>query len=123
VALEALRWSQSNRRWVKSMPRPRQRVCLQHGLTLDLNKLAHQDLVKPGTSVGPHFIRWFSTYWEEEIAHGLISASMEGGYESWLRIQIGNLDQWIILVDASRRHTFLQSPNLEATSCLRVAVC
>ena len=84
------------------MPKTRQRACLQDGLKLDLNKLARQGLVRPGATVGPFYIRWFSSYWNEEIASGLISASMEGEREGWLRIQIGNLDQTIILVPCPR---------------------
>ena len=38
----------------------------------------------------------------EEIASGLISASMDGEYEGWLRIQIGSLDQRIILMPRVR---------------------
>jgi hypothetical protein len=84
------------------MPRPRQRACLENGLKLDLNKLARQGLVRPGASVGPYFIRWFNTYWDEAIASALISAGMEGEYEGWFRIQIGKLDQTIILVPKQR---------------------
>ena len=83
------------------MPRPRQRVCLEQGLKLDLNKLARQGLVSPGAKVGPNFIRWWNTYWDEEIAKGLVGASMEGEYEGWFRIQIGSLDQTIT---SYRRH-------------------
>jgi hypothetical protein len=75
---------------------------LEQGLKLDLNKLARQGLVSPGAKVGPNFIRWWNTYWDEEIASGLIGASMEGEYEGWFRIQIGNLDQTIILVPKAR---------------------
>jgi hypothetical protein len=64
--------------------------------------LARQGLVKPGASVGPYSIRWFSTYWDEEIATAVIRANMEGEYEGWFRIQIGNLDQTIILVPKPR---------------------
>jgi hypothetical protein len=84
------------------MPRHRQRACLESGLKLDLNQLARQGLVRPGVLAGLHFIRWFSTYWEEEIASGLISASMEGEDEGWFRIRIGSLDQTIILVSKVR---------------------
>jgi hypothetical protein len=84
------------------MPKPRQRACLQDGLRLDLNKLARQGLVRPGASVGPHLIRWTYTHTGEEIASGLITANMEGQYEGWLRIQIGSLDQRIILVPRAR---------------------
>jgi hypothetical protein len=85
------------------MARQRQRACLQQGLKLDLNRLAQQGLVKPGAQTGPFAIRWTNSYWQEEIASGLISADMQGETEGSLRIQIGELDQTIILV-ASRRH-------------------
>jgi hypothetical protein len=84
------------------MPRQRQRACLQHGLKLDLNRLVRQGLIKPGAQTGPFTIRWTNTYWQEEIASGLISADMQGKTEGSLHIQIGELDQTIIRV-ASRR--------------------
>jgi len=71
------------------MPRPRQRFCLQDGLKLDLHKLAGQGLIRRGSKLGPHHIRWTYTYTGEEIASGLITANMEGECEGWLRIQIG----------------------------------
>ena len=40
------------------MPRYRQRVCLQDGLKLDINKLARQGLFQPGVKVGPVTIGW-----------------------------------------------------------------
>jgi hypothetical protein len=84
------------------MPRPRHRVCLDQSLKLDLNKLARQGLVRSGLTVGPNIIRWTYTYTEEVIARGLITSSMEGEREGWLRIQIGGLDQRIILVPRAR---------------------
>jgi len=42
-------------------------------------------------------------YYGEEIAWGLITADMSGTYEGWFRIQMGSLDQRIILV-ARPRH-------------------
>lgn len=84
------------------MPKSRQRVCLEQGLRLDLNKLRHQGLVRPGAKIGPNVIRWLYTYSGEQIASGLITANMEGSYEGWLRLQLGNLDQWIILVPRPR---------------------
>ena len=83
------------------MPRARQRACLNQGLKLDLNKLRRQGLVHPGARLGPAGIRWNSAYWGE-IASGFITANMEGRYEGWLRIQIGDLDQRIILVPRPR---------------------
>src|SRR5689334_9111588 len=68
----------SKERENRLMPRPRQRVCLDGSLKLDLNKLARQGLVRPGLTVGPNIIRWTYTYTEEVVARGLITASMEG---------------------------------------------
>jgi hypothetical protein len=47
-------------------------------------------------------IRWTNTYTGEEIAQGVITSNMEGSYESWLRIQLGGLDQTIPLVPKPR---------------------
>jgi hypothetical protein len=80
------------------MPRPRQRVRLQDGLKLDLNKLIRQRLIRPGAKAGPYLIRWTYTYTGEEIASAVITANMENKYEGELRIQIGGLDQTIFLV-------------------------
>jgi hypothetical protein len=84
------------------MPKPRQRVNLDRGLKLDLNKLRHQGLVRPGAKIGPNIIRWSYTSTGEIIARGVITANMEGGWEGWLRIQMGSLDQKIILVPRPR---------------------
>jgi hypothetical protein len=34
------------------MPRPRERVCMQDGLKLDMNRLARKDFVKFGGDIG-----------------------------------------------------------------------
>jgi hypothetical protein len=83
------------------VPRPRQRVCLESGLKLDLNKLRRQGLIRPGSKCGV-VIRWKNTYTGEEIAQGVITSNMEGKYEGWLRIQLESLDQTIILVPKPR---------------------
>jgi hypothetical protein len=67
------------------------------------HNLAHRGFIRRGAKSGPIGIRWYSTYWDEDIASGLITADMTGVYEGWLRIQLGNLDQWIVLVAHSRR--------------------
>jgi hypothetical protein len=74
------------------MPKSRQRVCLEDGLKLDLNKLRRQGLVSPGAK-REAAIRWAYTYTDEEIAKGVLASNMEGKYEGWLRIQLGSLDQ------------------------------
>jgi hypothetical protein len=84
------------------MPRPRQRVCLQDGLKLDLNRLARKGFIKPGANIGRRGIAWTHGYWGE-IASGIISGDMSGEDGGWLQIHLGNLDQRIILV-ARPRH-------------------
>ena len=83
------------------MPRPRERVCLQDGLKLDLNRLARQGFVRRGANIGSRGIRWTHSYWGE-IANGTISADMSGKDEGWFRIQLGSLDQRIILLPRAR---------------------
>jgi hypothetical protein len=83
------------------MPRSRRRVCLESGLKLDLNELRRQALVIPGAKQWS-VIRWTNTYTGEEIANGVLTSNMEGKYEGWLRIQLGSLDQTIILVPKPR---------------------
>ena len=81
------------------MPRPRMRACLEQGLKLDINKLRRSS---PALIVGPNLVRWWSAYWDEEIARAQISASMARDYEGWFRIQLGSLNQTNILVRKSR---------------------
>jgi hypothetical protein len=83
------------------MPRVRQRVCLESGLKLDLNKLMRQRLLQPGCRVGPYYFRWTNTYTGEQVATALISANM-GPQQGWLRIQLGNSDQSVDLVSQPR---------------------
>jgi hypothetical protein len=40
------------------MPRRRERVCLQDGLKLDLNRLARKGFVQLGGNIGLRGIRW-----------------------------------------------------------------
>jgi hypothetical protein len=68
------------------MPRPRQRVCLQDGLKLDLNGLAQKGPIKHGANIGGRGITWTHSYWGE-IATGFITADMSGNDEGWFRIQ------------------------------------
>jgi hypothetical protein len=84
------------------LSRPRERVCLQDGLKLDLNRLARNGVIRPGANIGSRGIRWTHSYWGE-IATGIISADMSGQKEGWLRVQLGNLNQTINLI-ARPRH-------------------
>jgi hypothetical protein len=84
------------------MPRPGYRATLENGLSLNLNRLVRRGFVRPGLESPAVGIRWSSDYWGE-IATGVIRANMSGRDESWLRIQVGNVDQRFILV-ARPRH-------------------
>ena len=59
------------------MPRPRERVCLQDGLKLDLNRLARKGFIKHGANIGVRGITWTHSYWGD-VATGRISADMSG---------------------------------------------
>jgi hypothetical protein len=76
------------------MPRPCQRVRLESGLKLDLNRLAQQGFIRRG-AYSTSGISWCRD--GEEIALGIITADMSGpeGPHGWFRIQIGSLDQRI----------------------------
>jgi hypothetical protein len=85
------------------MPKPRQRVCLQHGLKFDINKLARQGLLQPGAKAAPFMFRWTNNYTGETVATALITTHLLD-YAGWFRIQMGELDQWIDLVSFGGRH-------------------
>lgn len=84
------------------MQRPCQRARLESGLKLDLSRFARRGFVQPGAATGPAGIRWTDDCTEGEIGSGFITANMRGTDEGWLRIQIGQLDQRIILVPRPR---------------------
>ena len=83
------------------MSRPRQRVCSQDGLKVDLNRLALRGFVQTGANMGVRGIKWTHSYWGE-TASGMISADMSGTDGGWFRIELGSLDQRIILVSCDR---------------------
>jgi hypothetical protein len=85
------------------MPRPRQRVCLQDGLKLDLNSLVRKGFVRRGLRTSAKGIVWISSYWGE-VASGTISADMSGHSEGWLTVELENLNQTIILIARSRHY-------------------
>ena len=69
------------------MPRPRQRVCLQDGLKLDLNRLIRQGTVRPGTRTGPYLFRWTNNYTGEVVASGEITSDLCSREEGWFRFE------------------------------------
>jgi hypothetical protein len=67
--------------------RPLQRVRLESGLKLDLNRLARRGFIRLGAFTGPVGIVWTNSYTGDEIASGLITAEMSGRYDGWFQIQ------------------------------------
>jgi hypothetical protein len=99
------------------MPRPCQRVRLETGLKLDLNRLVRNGFIRPGAATGPINIAWRDSYFDEEIAAGIINANMSDPGIGWFRIRLtGGLDQQIFLVNRPRhfggRQWFFQCPYL-----------
>jgi hypothetical protein len=84
------------------VPRPRQRVCLEAGLKLDLNRLVRQGCVAPG-ACSTFRIVWANNYIGEEVACAQFAAHMISAHEGRLRIQMGDTEQTILLVPRPRR--------------------
>jgi len=80
------------------MARPCQRVRLESGLKLDLNRLVRRGYIRPGAHTGPFSIWWTDGYSGEKIASGVINAEMRGPVDGWFQIQIDGIDQRIFLV-------------------------
>jgi hypothetical protein len=74
---------------------------LQDGLKLDLNRLARKGFIRRGARSGPMGIRWYSSYWDRELASGLITADMSGPQEGWLRLE-GDFNERFTLVTRPR---------------------
>jgi hypothetical protein len=85
------------------MPRPCQRVRLETGLSLDLNRLARGGFIHPGTTSRPAGIMWTGSRFGDEIASGIVSSDLTGPYEGWLWVRVGDLGQKIHMV-ARPRH-------------------
>src|SRR5215472_5394244 len=83
------------------MPRPRNRVCLQDGLKLDLNQLARHGFIKFGADIGARSILW-SNPRQGQVARGVISADMTKSTNAWFRIAVGGFVQQITLVSRLR---------------------
>ena len=82
------------------MPRHRRRICLQHGLKLDLNRLIRQGAARPGSSTNPYVIQW--TRNGALIGLAVITANLCDPETGWLRCQTKGSDQLITLVSCPR---------------------
>jgi hypothetical protein len=75
------------------MVRPRERVCLEQGLKLDLVRLARRGFIQFGANVGPRDIQWKKRLSGEVIASGVITADMSGSDFGWLQINMEDFQQ------------------------------
>jgi hypothetical protein len=83
------------------MPRQRRRICLEAGLKLELYKLMRQGCVIPGSFTAFH-TSWSNNYTNEQTAIAVMSADMRAKHEGYLRVQMHDLDQTIILTPRAR---------------------
>ena len=83
------------------MARNRQRVCLEDGLKLDLNRLASRGFIKFGANIGSRGIVWNHSYWGE-VERAVISADMTSPRDAWLKVQFGESIQRIELTSRVR---------------------
>jgi hypothetical protein len=80
------------------MARPRERVCLEQGLKLDLVQLAREGFIRLGANVGPRRIQWQDGMSGEVTASGIITADMTGSDFGWLQINMDNFQQCVELI-------------------------
>jgi hypothetical protein len=84
------------------MPRPRQRVCLQDGLKLDLNRLIRKGVARLGARTSAR-VTWTHAYWGE-IASATINAHLAADGFGSLRVELdGDAPQFIQLATERRR--------------------
>jgi hypothetical protein len=77
------------------------RAKLENGFKLDLNRFAQRGYVRPGSVSGPTGIKWTNSYWGD-VGSALLWADMRGPTDGFFRIQLGQLDQRIILLKRPR---------------------
>jgi hypothetical protein len=77
------------------MPRPTSRARLEYGLRLDINCAIRERLISPGAQTQT-MVRWQGHDW-------IITANLTGTARGYVRVQIGEVDEWIELV-ARPRH-------------------
>ena len=84
------------------MARPRQRVCLQEGVHLNLNQLARVGFIQRGARTSERGIQWTHPQ-RGLIASGFVSADMSSLHAGWVHIRIGDFTQQIALIGQPRR--------------------
>jgi len=78
------------------MPRPRQRICLEAGLKLDLNRLIRRGCVVPGATSTFRMV-WTNNYTGEQTASADFTAHVLDQHEDRLHIQMDDMEQTVFL--------------------------
>ena len=89
------------------MARRRERVRLEDGLKLDLNKLVRDDYAKHGER-RQGFISWRYTYSGGTVASGSIETELRAEGDGWVTLKVGKLEQTIRLRGEARHFGGLQ---------------
>lgn len=84
------------------MARPRQRVNLQEGLCLNINRLIRLRLLSPGSFTGPRCLVWSYTYSGEKVTCAWLSSDLSELFDSWVKIEFGGQTQIIRLIRKDR---------------------
>lgn len=84
------------------MPKPRQRVCLESSLKLDLHELMRKGCIVPG-AYSKFSLRWTDNYWDEDITSAEFTAHMAHQHEGRLDVNMDDRQQTIFLVPRARR--------------------
>jgi hypothetical protein len=83
------------------MPRDRQRVPLESGPKLDINRLVQQGFIRRGTHSRSR-ITWTENFYGEEVASGIITADLTGESHGSFCIEVDSISQTIRLVSEPR---------------------
>jgi hypothetical protein len=84
------------------MARPRERVCLEDGLRLDLNQLLRDGIVAPGVVTSPRTTFWQVAGSRELVGVAVITADLTDLACPRVRIRMRGLDQTIELIAQER---------------------
>lgn len=85
------------------MSRNRQRVCLQDGLKLDINRLTRNGLIRSCVGTMAYALRWTNSYWGE-VARGVVTAHMPQEGQGWFTVELAGEGCQHIALIARPRH-------------------
>ena len=82
------------------MARSRQRVRLEDGLKLNINKLIGRGGIQPGSKTRA-IVGWPQRYGEQSSS-GVLTAELSYPVRGWMRLEFGSGDHWLELVTEPR---------------------